>query len=327
MGAFSTPGIAKFNKPIAYAVKHKNDIVRENSRSGGIFTALSDEVLEENGVVYGCVLDDSFRAVHVRSEDVESRNSMRGSKYIQSEMKETFSCVRRDLEDGRRVLFSGTPCQISGLESFIGKEYENLLCVDIVCYGVPSPLLWISYIKWLESIHNSDVIKTEFRNKKDYGWRDHVETVYMSNGKKVNSTIFKSIFSNPSFLRPCCYRCPYKDIVRPGDITIGDCWGIERIAPEFDDNKGVSLVLINNEKGIKAFRTIENDIHYVKTDVDKCLQFALKESHKRPKEREKLWNMFYNMSYEDFLKKMGYIGIKSTIKRHCYLVRQKYMKL
>ena len=139
-----------WENPKVYAVKHKNLDTRMESRSGGIFTALSDYCLENGGVVYGCILRDDLTAGHFRAENKQQRNLMRGSKYIQSDMGDTFKNVKNDLDNGHRVLFSGTSCQVKGLKSFLGKEYDNLFCVDIVCHGVPSLAVWKSYLDWQE---------------------------------------------------------------------------------------------------------------------------------------------------------------------------------
>lgn len=161
-----------------YSVKHKDDATREASRFGGIFTALSDQVLSDGGVVYRCVLTDDFDAIHIRVESMEERNRMRGSKYIQSKMGDTFKNVKADLDSQRRVLFYGTSCQVAGLKDYLGKEYTNLLCVDIVCHGVPSKTVWDAYLRWQEQKNHSKVASVDFRNKKDFGWHDHVETLY-----------------------------------------------------------------------------------------------------------------------------------------------------
>lgn len=154
-----------WNQPKVYAVQHKNETVRAASRSGGIFTEVSDWILTNNGVVYGCVLDESFRAVHIRTECAEDRDRMRGSKYIQSKLGGTYKNVRKDLTNGRIVLFTGTSCQVAGLKQYLGKEYENLLCVDIICHGVPSSKVWGEYLHWQEGKNKAKVLKVDFRNK------------------------------------------------------------------------------------------------------------------------------------------------------------------
>lgn len=177
-----------------YAVKHKDDFVRNASRSGGIFSALSDKILENGGIVYGCVLDKSFNAIHVRADNKEVRDQMRGSKYIQSKIGDTYKKVQNDLEGGKEVLFSGTSCQVAGLKKFLRREYEKLLCVDIVCHGVPSPAVWHNYIEWLEKQKGKKIIGVDFRNKKKFGWAAHVETFVFNDGSVMNSEIFKSLF-------------------------------------------------------------------------------------------------------------------------------------
>ena len=219
-----------WKQPKVYAVQHKNEEVRAASRSGGIFTALSDDIFDQKGVVYGCVLTDDFKAIHFRAVSKDGRDRMRGSKYIQSSMGDIYKSVRNDLLVDRKVLFSGTSCQVAGLKSFLGKEYSNLLCIDLVCHGVSSPAVWKKYLKWQEKKMHGKTIAVDFRNKKDFGWRDHKEKICMDNGQTVNSNVFTSIFYSHLALRPCCYECPYKAIMHPGDITIADYWGIEKAA-------------------------------------------------------------------------------------------------
>lgn len=306
-----------WEQPKTYAVKHKDSGIRMASRSGGIFTALSDETIKNGGVVYGCVLTDDFRAVHIRAEKAEDRDRMRGSKYIQSNLGDIFISVRKDLDEGRRVLFSGTSCQVAGLKAFLGKEDTNLFCVDIVCYGVPSPLVWRSYLEWQEE-KNGKCISVDFRNKKDFGWASHVETLTMENKsgkeKAVNSKVYATLFSLGSILRPSCYKCPYKSAKNPGDITIADYWGIDKAAPGFNDNKGTSLVIINNESGEKEFDRIKGDLEYRETDWENSQQPALIKPLERPRERDIFWKEFYNMPFDKLVKKYSGHGMKTKIK-------------
>ncbi|MGN1132667.1 MAG: Coenzyme F420 hydrogenase/dehydrogenase, beta subunit C-terminal domain [Ruminococcus sp.] len=294
-----------WKQPNVYAVHHKNQEVRDNSRSGGIFTAISDAFLEDKGVIYGCVLDDNFKAVHMRAISAEDRNKMRGSKYIQSNLGDTFQNVKKDLVAGKKVLFSGTSCQVAGLRKYLNKDYDNLICIDIVCHGVPSPKVWEEYLKWQEKKKKSKVRSVDFRNKKDYGWRTHVETLFFENGKKTDSRVFAIMFNQDSILRPSCYKCPYKSIMHPGDITIADYWGIEKAAPEFDDNKGVSLVLVNNESGQKIFDNVKDMLKYKKTGIEDSMQSALKAPFKKPDEREQFWKDFATHDFEFIAKNYG----------------------
>lgn len=294
-----------WEQPKVYAVQHKNDSVRAESRSGGIFTALSDYILENEGVIYGCVLDERFNAIHIRAEETENRNRMRGSKYIQSKLGDTYKNVKNDLTAGRNVLFSGTSCQVAGLKQYLGKEYENLLCVDIVCHGVPSPKVWKAYLKWQEAKTGATVTAVDFRNKKDYGWREHVETLELNDGNRVVSKIFTKIFYGHAVLRPSCYECPYKSIMHPGDITIADYWGIEKAAPDFDDNKGSSLVLVNNDKGMLAFESSMDRVKWQETRIEDSLQPPLKEPFPKPEFRERFWKDFNKKGFNYIAKQYG----------------------
>lgn len=301
--------------PQIYAVKHKSNKVRKESRSGGVFTALSDEFLGRNGIIYGCILSDSRKAMHVRATSKAERDAMRGSKYIQSSMQNIFKQVKWDLDNNKSVLFSGTSCQVAGLKAYLGNNYKKLLCVDILCHGVSSPKLYREYISWQEKRNKGKVIGFDFRNKKDFGWSEHIETLYMDNGTKINSKIYAKIFYSLNGTRPSCFKCPYKSINHPGDITIADYWGINEVLPDFNDNKGVSLVFINSDYGKKIFDLIKNDIKYVQTRFEPCMmQKPLIEPYQKPETREEFWKMFNAKGFTFILKKYYGYGILNTIK-------------
>ena len=316
-----------WSQPKIYAVKHKDEEIRAASRSGGIFTALSDLVLDDGGIVYGCVLTEDFAAVHIRAENVAERNRMRGSKYIQSRLGDTFKNVQKDLDAGKYVLFSGTSCQVAGLKQFLKKEYGNLFCVDIVCHGVPSTAVWKSYLHWQEQKNHSKAIKVDFRNKKDFGWHDHVETIEFENGKSVSSRVFRNLFYGHMILRPSCYECPYKSVMHPGDITIADYWGIEKAAPEFDDNKGVSLVLVNNKAGENTFERVKDKLIWKQTELKDSMQPPLKAPFPKPDNREQFWVDFQNKPFEYVAKKYGGIGVKNDVKTFLRKIKRKIKKL
>lgn len=302
-------------QPKVYAVHHKNQEIRDASRSGGIFTAISDAILNNDGIVYGCTLDNNFKAVHIRASNTENRNKMRGSKYIQSNLGDTFRNVKNDLVTGKTVLFTGTSCQVAGLRKYLGKDYDNLICLDIVCHGVPSPKIWEEYIKWQEKRKKSKVKSVDFRNKIDYGWRSHIETLVFENGKKKDSQVFTYLFYKHYILRPSCYECPYKSVMHPGDITIADYWGIEKAAPEFDDNKGVSLVLVNNQVGQRMFDSVTDMLKYKQTRIEDSMQPPLEKPFEKPLEREQFWKEFNNYDFEFIAKKYGNESKVSDLKR------------
>lgn len=311
-----------FMSPIVYALKHKDLNIRMASRSGGVFTALSDYVFERNGIVYGCVMDKSFNVFHLRADNKENRDKMRGSKYVQSDMLNIFKLVKADLNKNKYVLFTGTSCQIAGLKSYLSKNYENLLCVDIVCHGVPSPLVFKKYIEFQEKNYDGRCVSFDFRNKKDFGWANHIETLKIERSytedRIINSNIFTNLFYQHHILRPACYSCPYKDIVHPGDITIADYWGIDNACPGFNDNKGVSLVLINNRRGERVFNQLKS-IEYVNCRIEDSIQPPLEKPFSEPSDRKQFWNDFkkYNFSY--LVPK--YAKIKTESNRRMFVIK------
>lgn len=295
----------RYNEPTVYAVKHKDYDTRMKSRSGGIFTAVSDEIFKNGGVVYGCALNDEVEAIHIRASSSEERNKMRGSKYVQSNMGNCFNSVKEDLDNGLPVLFSGTSCQVGGLKSFLGRDYSNLFCMDLICRGVPSPLVWKKYIEYQENRNKAKCVGADFRNKIDFGWNSHIETLWFDNGKTVNSNIYTNLFYKNALLRPSCFKCPYKSIMHPGDITIGDYWGIGKAAPELHDNKGVSLVLINNDKGNEMFNAVKPSVEFRKTLLEDSMQPALSAPESPPVNRAVFWKDFTQKPFSYCANKYG----------------------
>jgi len=294
----------ELEQPLVYAVKHKNEKVRWNSRSGGVFTAISDYILEKKGVIYGCALDRHFMAAHMEAHTKAERDRFRGSKYVQSRMGDVFTEVKRNLQEGRYVLFTGTSCQIAGLKNYlaIGCNCEKLLLADIVCYGVPSPRIWREYLDYIERKYKGKVTRVEFRNKKKYGWASHVETISID-GKEHDSKRYSNLFLNGHLMRPSCYSCPYKSMKHPGDITLADYWGIEAAMPEFSDDIGISLLLINNEKGKQIFDQVADRVEYRLSDTANCQQYALKQPLPEPVDRKNFWWDYDTMRFSELLKK------------------------
>lgn len=311
-------------KPISvYAVKHKNEKIRMESRSGGIFSAISENILENSGVVYGCILNDELVAQHIRATTLVDRNRMRGSKYVQSDLGKTFVQVEIDLKSNKHVLFSGTSCQIAGLKAFLKKDYKNLYTIDIVCHGVPSPMVLKDYLKWQEKKEKSSVVKIDFRNKKDFGWSSHKETLWFEDGHRVDSDVFTTLFYNHDILRPACSKCPYKDVVHPADITIADYWGIEKAAPGFSDNKGVSLVLINTPKGEQMFETAKYLVDYCTTRLEDSMQEPLIRPFDKPASREQFWSEYKEYTFEYIKEKYGTLSLKYKVTKIYNRIKRK----
>mgnify|MGYP001860572932 FL=1 len=309
----STFRVSKYEKPQAFAVKHKNDNTRIESRSGGIFTALSDIVLDNNGVIYGCILNEKFEAIHCRADNRKIRDLMRGSKYVQSSMKRIVNQVIEDLKNNKTVLFTGTACQVQGIRQAVPiKLQKNLLLIDIVCHGVPSPKIWKEYLNYIANKYNGKITAVDFRNKKEYGWKEHIESIEV-NGIRHDSKVYTNLFYNHVIIRPTCFKCPYKNFNRPGDITIADFWGIDDAVCGFNDNKGVSLVLINNNTGREYFEKSKNDIIFEPVELEKTLQPPLRSNFIEPSNRKRFWKIYSNKGFDEAIKFYGIIR-KSSIR-------------
>ena len=263
--------LAEDVNPIAYAAKNKNDSVRLRSSSGGIFFALASDVLAQGGVVFGAAFDADFNVVHKCIERIEDMPALQGSKYVQSRIGDTYRQAQAYLTEGKRVFFSGTPCQIEGLLAYLGKSYDNLITQDLICHGVPSPMVWQKYVAYRRSAANgAQVANVAFRNKKN-GWARYSLQMDFENGIEYRATPDKDpmmqVFLKNLCLRPSCYDCGFKTISRKSDITLADYWGIKSIHPDMDDDKGASLVIIHSEKGRELFDRIREKLDCVETDL------------------------------------------------------------
>lgn len=306
----------KLETPLVYGVKHIDLTTRMESRSGGIFTALTDIVLDQQGVVYGCVLDENFVAVHKRAETKEERNAMRGSKYVQSNLGNVFREVKKDLEDNRLIVFSGTPCEVHALQAFLGKKpQDNILYVDIVCHGVPSPLVWKDYLRWVKKGRKGNVTGVEFRNKKKYGWKAAMESITIGD-KTYDSNIYTKLFYSHLTLRPACHQCPYKSKKRSSDITIADFWGIETVNPEFNDDRGVSQVILSTTKGVHYFELVKENLEIIISSLADCKQSPYRKSYEVPEGREEFWKLYEKKSFSYIAKKYAGYTTKQWLRRY-----------
>lgn len=242
--------------PVAvYAAKHYDDNIRLASSSGGVFTFIAEKVIDEGGVVFGARFNEQWVVIHDYVDTKEKLSHFRGSKYVQSWMGDTYKQVLSFLQSGRKVLFTGTSCQIAGLKLFLRREYDNLLTVDVICHGVPSPKVWKQYLSEITSTDSMPITNITFRNKQN-GWHNYFLSVKSGEKELSNISTYTEIYSHlfltDLMLRPSCYSCPAKSGKSCSDITLGDFWGIEKIFPEFDDNKGCSVALLYNSN-VKSF--------------------------------------------------------------------------
>lgn len=235
------------------AAQNTDDEIRKSSSSGGIFYPLAKYVIENGGVVFGAKFNEEWEIVHDYTETIEGLNAFMGSKYVQSYIGTCFNSVKKFLQSKRYVLFSGTPCQVKALSLFLNKQYENLLLVDIVCHGVPSPTLWKEYLKEESKLlkDKSKIENISFRQKVTK-WEDYHLSIRRGNIEKsepFNNSIWGKAFVHNLFLRPSCYSCSIKHLSSRSDFTLGDFWGIDNFYPEFNDHKGTSLLIVNSKKG------------------------------------------------------------------------------
>lgn len=260
----------------AYAVRAEDALTE--SQSGGMGWTLMKHIIGQGGIVYGVGLDEDFLPVHKRAADIAGIEEFRLSKYAQSNIGRSFSQVKADLEAGRTVLFTGTPCQTAGLDSFLVESLKDrLLLVDIICHGTPAPQMWKAYLDHRSERVGERVTGVRFRDP-SFGWHGAKETIRFET-RSESSDEYSYLFYKRVSVRPSCGNCHFSKLERPSDMTIGDCWGIEKVAPDFAaDNKGCSLVLCNSVKGQDLFEAVKAGINVLKVDVNDVLQPNLRKS-------------------------------------------------
>jgi coenzyme F420-reducing hydrogenase beta subunit len=319
-------GLRKNNsEPRAYAFKHSNEEVRSNSRSGGFFTVISDYVLQNDGVVYGSAFKEGTQVKHIRAVTYADRDRMRGSKYVMSPSFELFPQIKADLREGRWVLYSGCPCQVAAVKKYVEEEdCRKLILVDLLCYGVPSIRVWNDYVDYCQKKKNGRIINFQFRNKQRFGWAAHKES-YVIKGREYTSNAFTDLFHSHQILNKACSKCNFKSTDRVSDFTLGDFWGIDDAIPGFNDDKGVSLVLVNTERGAELFEDItEHEDSCVEVPLSKCMQNSMKFSYPLPKDRTQFWDDYNKLGIDYIIKDRAHKArIKNTkrfiIKCLCFL--------
>lgn len=318
--SYDTP--ENFPEPKPYAARQKDIKEVEKSRSGGIFAALSDVILENGGAVYGAGYDSSFRVMHKRAESKEKRDEFRGSKYVQSDMGDTFRQVEQDLKSGLNVLFSGTPCQTAGLHSFLKlrrTDTANLLVCDIVCHGVPSPYIWKDYIRYIEKKEGKHVRSVNFRDKQKFGWTAHKESFKLDDTYTYTYTY---TFYQHIMFRHSCGVCHYTNLRRTGDITLADFWGWQNVDKNINaDDKGVSLIFVNTPKGEKLFSEISDRINKIPVEIGKCLQPNLQHPSIIHPKRNQFEKDYEKFGFERTMNKYALMGWRYDTKK--LLVRVK----
>ncbi|HCB96140.1 MAG TPA: hydrogenase [Ruminococcus sp.] len=256
----------------AYVVRNNDPEIVKNSTSGGAVTAFCEEILSQNGIIFGGAFDKDFNVCHSSAETVQELSKFRSSKYVQSDLGNTFSEVKKSLDSGRIVMFSGTPCQVEGLKNFLRKPYDNLFTVDFVCRAVPSPYVWKKYREYMESKFDSKITYANFREK-TYGYHSANLTLRFANGKKsienTNTDYMLKSFFDGICSRPSCYDCKFRKETRVSDLTVFDCWDITRYVKDLeDDDKGYTAVIIQSHKGAEMLKKVSDKLTVYPADVN-----------------------------------------------------------
>ena len=344
---------AKSHEPMTvYAAKNCNVGQRMKSSSGGMFIALAEYVIENGGVVFGAVYDEEWNVKIEYAREEEQLRKMIGSKYVQASVGNSYIMAKRFLQEGILVMFTGCSCQIAGLKSFLRKDYTNLFCVDLLCHGVPSPRAWTAYVEELQkaadkaavgknsvlhlSLNAMPLIEgIEFRNKTQYGWKKFSFVVRQKSAEKVdkNTVLVSDIhyknpymkgFLNNLFLRRSCYDCLFRRGESQSDMTIADFWGISKLFPDFDDDKGVSLVLVNTIKGKNMLDAIPLELRLSSYKEVKPLNGGFVEHSKMHPKRDVFFDSLIRLNFS-FSKALN-MALRLSASQRCKMLSKRCLR-
>lgn len=305
------------NAKDVYGVKNRNRKKMMQSASGGLSDLAAQYILSQNGCVFGCAYDEELRVRHIEITDRNDLYKIQSSKYVQSDLGKCYTDIKKRLECGKIVLFTGTPCQVGGLYSYLGEENrENLYTIDLICHGVPSPLFFEKYLEYQKKKLGEEIEYYNFRSKEKRGWGTQclIKTATKTKESKLSLDKYGKHFMEGSCYRECCYRCEYANTERVGDITCGDFWGIEKKYPLFVDSAGVSVALVNTQQGRRLFNEMREDADVIKVSLEDVLpqQGNLTAPTKRPLIRD---DFYSNIESPEFMEqiKTG-IQLKERLK-------------
>lgn len=308
----SCPTQDKIISPLFYPVPttgeaawEKNLEARLQSTSGGMFFIISKLWQNNGGVIYGVDFNREMKVVHKRADNLKALERMRGSKYVQSDLKGIFKNIKEDLKNGLKVLFSGTPCQVAGLRSFLKKDYDNLLCIDLVCHGTPSPLIFKEHLSYLEKKFGKEIIDYKFRGKLKSGWRSYIKYFFADGKTKKNfwgEDFFAYSFYRARFNRRSCFTCAFSRAQRVGDITLSDFWNAEKYVKSLRIQRkyGFNLVMCNTVKGRKYFNETIPYINNLSLPMEIAINgdVRLRHTETAPNDRESIFEEYYNYGYD-----------------------------
>ena len=311
----------------AYAAFGKDIMIRMGSSSGGIFPLLAKKCLEQNGVVYGATFDADWRVVHIGVDCIDELQLLCGSKYVQSDLGGTYREVKQLLLQGRSVLFTGLPCQIAALRSYLGKEYDNLLCVDLFCHGIGSPGLFRQYLQ--ETVGDIRQISAISFRDKSKSWEKYRMKIITRDGEYVKpyqKDPYLRAFCSKVLLRESCYNCRLKGFPKKSDITLGDFWLVDRLYPGMNDHKGISIVLTHTPKGRQWLEAVNDSLEIQKVDHRKLVDLYGNSGKPavRPAARDRYFSIAWGQSVEQAMKETCRIPLKDTLM--CF-IRQVFVRL
>lgn len=317
---------SNYETPIIYGGRLKDASALAASQSGGAASAICEAFIKEGGIVYGVMFDADFRVIHTRVDNVENLVKLKGSKYVQSDLTNTLQQVRDDLMSNEKILFVGTACQVAGLKSFIPNKYhDKLYTIDILCHACPSPALWESYLQHIQKTNKAKIVAANMRNKK-YGWRSFHETFMLSNGKEIKRDSYIYLFFHHLSIKKSCEVCHFTNHRRVSDVTLSDFWGWSKYHPEWNDDKGVSMIMVNSEKGTLLLNGINTEMSLIKSDESEIdhLQPQLSRPSNANPLRESFEQDFHKKGFKYVSKKYGDENWKEKIKK---IIRPFYLQL
>ena len=311
--------------PLFFAARSSDNYVRENSSSGGVAHLIAKKFLTDGGVVCGVKMSADFsHAEYVCIERTEDLKSISGSKYIQSDSTDTYEKINEYIKTGRKILFIGTPCQVAAVKNYFHNRDDCITYIDIVCHGVPSQILWDKFRAYITKKYKGRITKVNFRDKRN-GWDAFGFAATFDNCKEIyepRNRGFLGIFLKNICLRPVCADCHHKGYNRCSDLTLGDFWGIERVLPDYDIKNGVSLVMVNNSKGLSLLHSFGDEMDITEADCkglftyrNKSLLKSVKISDRRSEFMSDLRALPFSALENKYLGKQFFNSIKKTIKR------------
>lgn len=307
---------------ISYAVKHKDKNIKMESSSGGLFTALAQTVIDEKGYVFGASFRDDFKVQHICVKNIEELSLLRGSKYVKSDLKDTFIKIEKLLCLGNKVLFSGTPCQCAALKAYLKEKRYNgqIYIIDFICQGILSDKLFEEYLEFLENKEKSEILSFEFRDK-TYGWLESGPKVNYCNGKSKKWPLYEDLYMQGYFqsicMRESCYRCEYKNFYSGSDITMGDFWGADILEKEFFDPLGVSLCCIQSNNGMNLVNKAEKYLEIKQVPLKTLIKYnqGLIYPFKKGEKSNQYFEMVKEKKNIVALKKITDVSMLEKVKR------------